>query len=91
MVLSMMARQFRLILQCKACAEKNVRDIAGTLGLRDFIVRECLRQGQNFTRDRLITALSDCQDTDIRIKTGLLEGELGVELLIVRYSICKSA
>jgi len=91
MVLSMMARQFRLILQCKACAEKNVRDIAGTLGLRDFIVRECLRQGQNFTKDRLITALSDCQDTDIRIKTGLLEGELGVELLIVRYSICKSA
>ena len=91
MVLAMMARQFRLILQCKACVEKGVRDVAGTLGLRDFIVRECLRQGQNFTKARLIEALSDCQDTDIRIKTGLIDGELGVELLIVRYSLCKSA
>jgi len=91
MMLAMMARQFRLILQCKACAEKGIRDIAGTLGLRDFIVRECLRQGNNFTKESLIAALSDCQDTDIRIKTGLIDGELGVELLIVRYSLCKSA
>jgi len=91
MMLAMMARQFRMILQCKACAEKNMRqnEIIAQLNLRDFIVRECLRQGQNFTSDRLLEALTDCQDTDIRIKTGLVEGALGVELLIVRYSICK--
>jgi len=89
MVLAMMARQFRLILQCKSCAEKQMRqsEIAATLNLRDFIVRECLKQGQKFTTERLIEALSDCQDTDTRIKTGLMDGELGVELLIVRYSV----
>ncbi|MCL2420271.1 MAG: DNA polymerase III subunit delta [Defluviitaleaceae bacterium] len=89
MVLAMMARQFRLILQCKACAEKQMRqpEIASKLGLRDFIVRECLKQGQNFTTQRLVEALSDCQDTDSRIKTGLMDGELGVELLIVQYSV----
>ena len=88
MILTMMARQFRMILQCKACAEKRMSQpqIAAALGLRDFIVRECLRQGQNFTTNRLIAALSDCQDTDNRIKTGLMDGELGVELLIVQYS-----
>jgi len=87
MMLAMMARQFRLILQCKACSEKGIRDIAGKLNLRDFIVRECLKQGQNFSISRLMSALADCQDTDLRIKTGLMEAELGVELLIVRYSI----
>ena len=89
MMLAMMARQFRLILQCKACTEKRMMqsEIAATLGLRDFIVRECLKQGQNFTANRLIEALADCQDTDNRIKTGLMDGELGVELLIVRYSV----
>ena len=88
MILTMMARQFRMILQCKVCAEKRMMqsEIAVTLNLRDFIVRECLRQGQNFTTKRLIAALSDCQDTDSRIKTGLIHGELGVELLIVQYS-----
>lgn len=89
MILTMMARQFRMILQCKAGAEKkmNRSQIAAALNLRDFIVRECLSQGQHFTNERLLSALSDCQDTDLRIKTGLMEGELGVELLIVRYSI----
>lgn len=93
MILAMMARQFRLVLQCKACAENRMAppQIASTLNLRDFMVRDFLKQAQNFTIDRLIQALYDCQDTDSRIKTGLIDGELGVELLIVRYSICKSA
>ena len=89
MMLAMIARQFRMILQCKASAEKRLSqaEIASSLGLRDFIVRECIKQGQQFSSERLISALADCQDTDIRIKTGLMEAELGVELLIVRYSI----
>jgi len=89
MVLAMMARQFRMVLQCKAYAEKRMGqpEIASRLGLQSFIVRECLRQSQKFTIERLLAALSDCQDTDIRIKTRLMEGELGVELQIVRYSI----
>jgi len=88
MVLAMMARQFRMILQCKACAQQRIspRDTAAKLGLRDFMVQECLRQAQHFSQQRLLSALCDCQDTDTRIKTGLLEGEVGVELLIVQYS-----
>ena len=88
MILAMIARQFRLILQCKACLEKQMagHEIAARLNLRDFIVRECLKQGQNFTTEKLLAALYDCQDTDMRIKTGLMEASLGVELLIVGHS-----
>ena len=89
MVLAMMARQFRMVLQCMVCAEKRMSQpqIVQTLGLRDYIVRECLKQAKNFTTNRLLEALYDCQDTDIRIKTGRISGELGIELLIVRYSL----
>ncbi|MCL2016988.1 MAG: DNA polymerase III subunit delta [Defluviitaleaceae bacterium] len=88
-ILVMMARQFRLVLQCKSCADQKMqpRQIAATLALRDFIVRECLQQAKKFTQTRLVSALLDCQDTDHRIKTGLITAELGVELLIVQYSI----
>lgn len=88
MMLAMMARQFRLILNCKAYAEKAVppNKIATEMGIRDFMVKECLRQGGHYSKEDLIRALMDCQDTDIRIKTGLIEGELGVELLIIKYS-----
>ena len=93
MVLVMMARQFRMVLKCKACAEKRMgpSQIAQALGLQNFIANKCLKQAQNFTANRLIEALYDCQDTDIRIKTGLIEGELGVEMLIIRYSMKEAA
>lgn len=88
MVLAMMARQFRMVLKCRVCIEKRMpqNEIAAVLGLHGFIVKECMGQAQNYSSGRLLEALLDCQDTDIRIKTGLIDGELGVELLIVRYS-----
>ena len=88
MILTMMARQFRLVLQCKAATEKHMAgsQIAQSLGLRDFMVRDFVKQAQNFSVNQLIEALHECQDTDIRIKTGWIAGELGVELLIIKYS-----
>jgi DNA polymerase-3 subunit delta len=89
MVLAMLARQFRLILQCKAYADEGmtlaqIKD-AAKLKL-DFMAREFLRHGRQFSAKRLFEALDDCRDTDARVKTGLLDAETGVELLIVRYS-----
>ncbi|MCL1998028.1 MAG: DNA polymerase III subunit delta [Turicibacter sp.] len=87
MILSMIARQFRIILKCKAVSKKmNVNQIATTFGLRTFMVQEALRQSQRFSEPILIQALCDCQETDIKIKTGLLTQETGVELLIIKYA-----
>jgi DNA polymerase-3 subunit delta len=87
MVLVMMARQFRMILQCKAAQAKKMpsAEIASVLAMRSFVVDECLRQGRSFTVKRLIQALRDCLDMDIRIKTGSMNAELGVEVLITKY------
>jgi len=83
MILSMVIRQLRIILLCKCHAEKNTPRsvIAKELNLRDFVVNEAL--SSRFTTAQLIRALRSCMDTDIRIKTGLLSPEIGVELLII--------
>lgn len=88
MILTMMARQFRMILQCRACADQKMprSKMAEVLEMRSFIMDECLEQGQNFTLPRLLNALRDCRDMDIRIKTGLIGAEIGVETLIARYA-----
>jgi len=87
MILTMIIRQFRIILLSK-CAKENGMTIIQTateFGLRDFMVNEALSQGRRFTTDALINALDDCLDVDVKIKTGLVSPELGVEMLIIKY------
>ena len=87
-VLTMIARQFRLVLQAKELAEKgrSNNEIADFLSIRGFVVTECLRQGLGFKTDDLIAALKDCLEADINIKSGRISDELAVETLIVKYA-----
>ncbi|MCL1862466.1 MAG: DNA polymerase III subunit delta [Defluviitaleaceae bacterium] len=89
MILTMIIRQLRIILLCKCHAEKHAPNItiARELNIRDFVVTEALLHGKRFTTQDLITALENCQDTDIKIKTGLLSPEIGVEILLIQLSI----
>jgi DNA polymerase-3 subunit delta len=84
-VLKMVARQFRLILQCKYLAKKGMQPklIAEEIGSRDFIVQNCLQQSRNFTIGGLMRAIQDCADCDVNFKRG---DEMGVETLILKYS-----
>jgi DNA polymerase-3 subunit delta len=86
MILTMLIRQLRIILLCKCHAEKNTPSIARILNLRDFMVTEALSHGKRFTAESLIAALESCQDTDLRIKTGQLPPETGVEMLLIQFS-----
>ena len=88
MVLAMISRQLRLILQCKSLSSegKTNGEIAQILGIRDFVVRECLIQGKNFNEAMLKNAIANCLETDINIKTGKVNQETGVELLIILFA-----
>ncbi len=87
-ILKMIARQFKLILECKFLSKKglNNNDIAAQVGIRSFIVRDCLSQAKNFSNKTLLAAIKDCFDCDLNIKSGKISDKLGVELIIVRYS-----
>ncbi len=88
-ILAMIARQFRLMLQCgylKSKKNYGSKQIAEELKLREFVVSNCLGQGRNFKLNTLIRALKDCARCDSDIKSGLVAPELGVELIILKYS-----
>lgn len=88
-ILAMIARQFRLMLQCKYLQNKknyNSRQIAAELKLRDFVVNNCLNQAKNFKLTVLIKALEDCANCDSNIKSGVMTSKLGVELILLKYS-----
>ncbi len=87
-ILNMIARQFRIILQVKYLYNKgyNINSISSELGLRDFIVKEAFKQSKNFSIKILLQALNECLATDENIKTGKMLDELAVELLIIKYT-----
>ena len=87
MILAMLARQFRLVLQCGLLAAEKVpsEEIAKRLSLHPFVAKECTRQSARFTGASLKQALRDCLDADVAIKTGGMEDKLAVEMVIVRY------
>ncbi|MDR3240485.1 MAG: DNA polymerase III subunit delta [Clostridiales bacterium] len=88
MVLTMIARQFRLMLQSKVLREKghSTGDIAALLSMRSFVVSECLRQSQNFSQEEMLAALEDCLSADLGIKMGRLGDRIALETLIVKYA-----
>lgn len=88
MILSMIARQFRIILQSKYLLKqgKTIDEISKRINQRNFVVKECLNQSRNFTNKLLIKALNDCLECDINIKTGKISDKLGVEMIILNYS-----
>ena len=85
MVLSMIIRQFRIILLTKCAEEKGLSKFQMTkdIGVRDFAIDEAQRQGRRFTQESLLSALNTCLETDVKIKTGLIAPELGVEMIIL--------
>jgi len=87
-VLTMIIRQFRLVLLTKELAEKgrSNNDIANFLSIRGFVVTECLSQGRGFKTEDLTAALRDCLEADMNIKNGRMSDKLAVESIIVKYA-----
>lgn len=86
-ILSMIDRQFRMILQCKYLAKGGAsnNNIASAIGANGFVVKEYIRQSSNFSNMSLLNAIKDCLNCDVDIKTGKISEELGVEMIIVKY------
>ena len=88
MILSMISRQFNLLLQAKDLKGRgmNKADIAKHMGQPYFVVDKCIAQARNYSIDDLKNGLKDSVETDEKIKTGLIDPNIGVELLIVKYT-----
>jgi len=88
-ILSMIARQFRLIMQSKYLYKRNSytpEQIAYEISSREFMVKRYISQSYNFTVKGLINAIEECLETDIKIKTGQINDKIAVEMIIIKYA-----
>ena len=88
MVLSLITRQFRFILETKLLSEQGLTNeaVAAKLEIRDFAVKEYMRQSKRFPAEVWKEAMKDCLETDLNIKMGKTAEETAVELLIMKYA-----
>jgi DNA polymerase-3 subunit delta len=84
-VLSMLGRQFRILIQVKELGEQGLSEGAITkkLKLHPFVVKKSLRQARNFSMAQLEAAHQRLVETDWQIKTGQAEEELALDVLVV--------
>lgn len=85
MILSLISRQFRIILKCKSMSEAGIQnaEIAKLVGIPPFAVSGAIKQSNIFSYGIIRKALNACIELDYGIKTGRIDPETGVEVLIV--------
>jgi len=84
-ILSMMARQFRLLLQVKELAGQraSVNDIMRALRLNhSFIAEKLLGQARNYSLERLREIYARLQALDVTLKTGGMDTLLALDLFV---------
>ncbi len=83
-LLALLISQFEIILWVKELKNKESRaeDMAQTLGVHVFRVKKALGFAERYTEKRLKKILTDAYETDIKIKSGLLDPRTAIELLV---------
>ncbi|WP_169713669.1 DNA polymerase III subunit delta [Paludifilum halophilum] len=92
-ILSLIIRQFRLMLQVKVLAKqgKSEREMAALLKVHPYPVKLALRQGKSYPEKTLRTLLARSIDTDQAIKSGRVEKTLAVERLLLSVGTLSNA
>ncbi len=87
-VLTMVVRQFRLLLQVKALAvgERRPEQVARSLHLHPFVAEKVVSQARLFRSEELRRIYRRLVETDREIKTGRREGEVALEVLVVEVT-----
>lgn len=85
-ILVLIARHFRMMYQVKYlnAQRQDQKQIAGAVKMPYFAVKEMLQQVAAFRFDELEAIIAACLETDRDLKTGKMEPEKCVELLILK-------
>jgi DNA polymerase-3 subunit delta len=87
-LIHMIARQFRLIWQIKLLLDRGLdrQAVRQRLQLHPFVVKKTSGQARNFSYDQLEKALELILETDVGLKSGRWEEQVGLERLAVRLT-----
>jgi len=83
-LLAMIARQFRLLIQVKELKNEGAsyQDIAKRLGIHPFPAKKLYDQATRFTAAQLEAVYRHLLDTDVAVKSGEVEVEVALDLLV---------
>jgi DNA polymerase-3 subunit delta len=84
-ILAMLSRQIRLMLKCALYKNKGVseKEIVTKLGEKPYSIRMASVQSKGFNIETLKNAALDAVSCDRGIKTGVLNGNIAVEMFII--------
>jgi DNA polymerase-3 subunit delta len=84
-LLSMIVRQFRILIQVKELTGRGLsqQDIAARLRLHRFVVKKTVAQAMNFSMEQLEAIYRKLLETDVAIKTGQMDEVLALDMLVV--------
>lgn len=87
-LLTMITRQFRMLLQWRDLAERGMSpdQINAQLKLHPFVARKTAEQARNFSLPQLEAVYQKLLDADAAIKTGRSEPMLALDLLVVELT-----
>jgi DNA polymerase-3 subunit delta len=93
-LISLIARQIKIMLLCKDYTEKgySLRAVqkelrANPFKLHPYSVKKGMDQSQNFTMVQLRRDLDICLEADYGIKNGRVKERLGVEMLVIKMCV----
>lgn len=87
-ILFLIARQFNMLLQVKELKGKGYQNkaIGEKVGLPGFVAGKYVAQASRFKTEEIRNAVEECVDAEEAIKTGRMNDNMSVEMLIIRYS-----
>lgn len=88
-LLSMITRQYRLLIQVREL-ERSVAspdEVASRLQVHRFVAQKTLQQARRFSMERLERAYRSLTETDVAIKTGLMDADVALDLLVIELAL----
>jgi DNA polymerase-3 subunit delta len=87
-LLTLIVRQYRILLKVKDYASRGMRkdEIASAIKLHPYPTQKAMAQARNYTPRQLESIYDRLLETDIAIKTGKLEANLALDMLVVELA-----
>lgn len=92
-IAALIARQFRIMLQIKELEQQHYtpQQMASQLGLHPYAVKLSAEKSRRFQTHELGSSLSRLAELDYKMKSGLIDKSLGLELFILSLGVNRSA
>lgn len=85
-ILYLVTRQFNILLQAKAVSGLTKNEIASKIQVPPFTVGKYITQAGRFKSRQLIELLDECAETEYKFKRGLIDAQIGVEILLLKMA-----